>query len=110
MLVLDDYPKRQLGPAREVAADRVHLVGASNHDQLVEPPWRAMVREGAEQQVEARQVVAVVPTADLQRQQGAEAWPVTAHALLSAPRSRSCFPDRSEPLEPFEPYEDRPSR
>jgi hypothetical protein len=95
MLVLNEDPKGQLGPSGEVPRGDVQLVGAHHDEQLVEQSRRAMVCEGAEQQVETRQVVAVVPAADFQRQQGAEPWvsgSVSAHALLPTrqPRVRRC--------------------
>ena len=91
VLVLDDDPQRQLGPLREVAPDQLRLVGARHDEQLVEQPRRAEVREGAEQQVEARQVVAVVPAADLQRQQGAELRART-RSRLAAGSARARLP------------------
>ena len=73
VLVLNDDPERQLGPSREVAPDRRSASSArATTSSSSSRSRRAVVREGAEQQVETRQVVAVVPAADLQRQQGAE--------------------------------------
>ena len=85
----------------------VHLVGARHDEQLVEPSRRPVVRQGAEQQVQTRQVVAVVPAADLQWQQGAEPsgpdsvtpcfWLRGGAAAVHAPACRWCLSRRSPP-------------
>ena len=70
VLVLDDDPERQLRPLGEVRPDELCLVGARHIDQLVQQPRRGKMPERAEQQIEARQIVAVVASADLERQKG----------------------------------------
>jgi hypothetical protein len=87
VLVLHNHAQRQLGPVPEMPADVVRLVGADHYDQLVEQPGSEM-HQGAEEQIEAREVVAIVAPAHLQGQQSAQRSGLCASTGHDRPRQR----------------------